>query len=104
MLNVICVAVLIAMVALLVRATVWVWRARIAFLKWAGVSIGVVLIAIFAAAASVMTAGLYRLHARSAPVPDLKVAGTPEQIGVGAKAPPPIFVIPPASELRNGRR
>jgi cytochrome c553 len=83
MLNVICVAVLIAMVALLVRTTTWVWRARIAFLKWAGVSIGVVLTAIFAAAASVMTAGLYRLHARSAPVPDLKVAGTPEQIQRG---------------------
>jgi mono/diheme cytochrome c family protein len=83
MFNVICIAVLTIMVALLVRVTIGAWRARITFLKWAGVCIGVVLTAIFAAAASDMTAGLYRLHARSAPVPDLKVAGTPEQIQRG---------------------
>jgi mono/diheme cytochrome c family protein len=83
MFNVICVTVSIAMVALPVRMTIWAWRARIAFLKWVGVSIGVVLTVIFAAAASVMTAGLYRLHARGAPVPDLKVAGTSEQVQRG---------------------
>jgi mono/diheme cytochrome c family protein len=83
MFNVIRIAVLTVMVALLVRVTIWAWRARIAFLKWAGVCIGAVLIVIFAVAASVMTAGLYRLHARSAPAPDLKVAGTPEQIQRG---------------------
>jgi hypothetical protein len=49
------------------------------FLKWAGVSISVVLTVIFAAAA-VMAVGLYRLNVRSAPVLGLKVAGTPEQI------------------------
>jgi mono/diheme cytochrome c family protein len=83
MLNVICIVILIATAAILVQMTIWAWRSRIAFLKWAGVSIGILLTVIFAATASVMTVGLYRLNARSAPVPDLKIAGTPEQIQRG---------------------
>jgi cytochrome c553 len=83
MLNVIWVVVLIATAAILVRITIWASRTRGTFLKWAGVGSGVVATVIFAATASVMTTGLYRLNERSAPVPDLKVAGTPEQIQRG---------------------
>jgi len=83
MLNVICVAVLSATAAILILVTACAWQARSPFVKRAGVGSGVVLTAIFAATASVMTAGLYRLNARSAPVPDLKVSGTPEQIHRG---------------------
>jgi cytochrome c553 len=83
MLNVICVAILVAVTAILAWMSIRAWRLRISFLKWAGVSAGVAFAAIFAAIASVMTAGLYQLHARSAPVPDLKVAGALEQIQRG---------------------
>lgn len=83
MLNVICVAILTATTAILVQMSIWAWRARIAALKWAGISIGVVLAAAFAASTSVMMVGLYRLNARSAPVPGLKIAGTHEQIQRG---------------------
>jgi mono/diheme cytochrome c family protein len=83
MFNVICVATLIAATAMLVQLSIWASRAPVAFVKWAGVGIGIVLIAILAATASVMTVGLYRLNARSAPVSDLKIAGTPEQIERG---------------------
>jgi mono/diheme cytochrome c family protein len=83
MFNVICTVILIAITAILVRMSIWAWQARIALLKWAGVSIGVVLTVISAAAASIMTVGLYRLHARSAPAPFLKVAGTPDRIQRG---------------------
>jgi cytochrome c553 len=83
MLDMICVVVLIATTAILVRMTIWALRARVAFLKWAGAGFGVLLTLIFGATTSIMTTGLYRLNARSAPVPDLKVAGTPEQIQRG---------------------
>jgi mono/diheme cytochrome c family protein len=83
MLNMICVVILIVATVMLVRMTIRAWRVRVAFSKWAGVSSGVVLSAILAAAASVMTVGLHRLNARSAPVPALKVAGTAEQIRRG---------------------
>jgi mono/diheme cytochrome c family protein len=83
MLNVICVMILVATTAMLIRMTIWASRAHTAFVKWAGVGIGVALTAIFAAAASLTIAGLYRLNTRTAPVPDLKVAGTPEQVQRG---------------------
>jgi mono/diheme cytochrome c family protein len=81
--DVICVVVLIATTGILVRMTIWALRARVALLKWAGAGFGVLLTLIFGATTSIMTTGLYRLNARSAPVPDLKVSGTPEQIQRG---------------------
>jgi mono/diheme cytochrome c family protein len=83
MFNLICVAILIATTAMLLRMTVRAWRSRVAFLKWAGAGTGAVLTVIFVTMTSVMAVGLYRSNARSAPVPDLKVAGTPEQIQRG---------------------
>jgi mono/diheme cytochrome c family protein len=83
MLNVICLAIALAITVMLVRISVWIWRTRVGFLRWGGVFIGVVLTAVFAAITAVMTAGLYRLHARSAPVPDMTIAGSPSQIQRG---------------------
>jgi mono/diheme cytochrome c family protein len=83
MFNVICVVISIATTVILVQMTTWVWEARNAFLKWAGIIIGVLLSVTYAATASVMVVGLYRMNARSAPAPDLKIAGTPEQIRRG---------------------
>ena len=69
--------------ALLARTSLRIWRAENKFLKWGGT----VLTAFFSAAVSlisvIMVVGLFKLHARSAPAVDLKVAGTPEEIARG---------------------
>jgi mono/diheme cytochrome c family protein len=83
MFNAICVMILIATTMILIQMIAWVWKARSAFLKWAGVIVGVLLSVTYGATASVMMVGLYRLNARSAPLPDVKIAGTPEQIRRG---------------------
>jgi hypothetical protein len=73
----------IATAALLVWSSIRVWEVKNNFFKWGGVSL-TALLAAAASFVSVLTiAGLLKLHARSAPVPDLKVAGTAEQIQRG---------------------
>ena len=83
MLNVICGVAFIAATAILIRVTFRAWRVRNVFLKWASVTAGGLLTMILAAIASVVVLGLYRLNARSAPQPELKVVGTPDQIQRG---------------------
>lgn len=83
MLNIICIVALVAAAAGLVRATLWARRRHGAAARWAGTGAGAVLTAVVAAVAAVMTAGEYQLHSRSAPVPDLTVAGTADQIARG---------------------
>jgi cytochrome c553 len=56
------------------------WRAKNSFLKWSGAGMAALLSATMALVSAIMIAGLFKLHARSAPDPYLKVAGTPEQI------------------------
>jgi mono/diheme cytochrome c family protein len=83
MLNVVSLVVLIAVGALLVWSSIRAWRAKNNFLRWGGASLA----ALAATAVSLVTvltiAGLLKLHIRTAPVPDLKVAGTPAQIQRG---------------------
>jgi mono/diheme cytochrome c family protein len=59
------------------------WRAKNKLLKWGGTGLA----SLLSGAATVLSigiiVGLVRLNARSASVPDLKVAGTPEQIQRG---------------------
>jgi cytochrome c553 len=78
--NIIGLAILIAAAGLLVRSSIRARRIRNRFLRWGGAGFA----ALSAAAVSVIcvlaTVGLLKLDARSAPVPELKVAGTPEQI------------------------
>jgi mono/diheme cytochrome c family protein len=73
-------AMSITTAALLARASLRTWRAENKFLKWFGTGLA----ALFSAAVSVisviMIVGLFKLHARGAPAPDLKVVATPEQI------------------------
>jgi mono/diheme cytochrome c family protein len=73
-------AMSITTAALLVRTSLRIWRAENKFLKWGGTGLA----AFFSAAVSlislIMIVGLFKLHARSAPALDLKVAGTPEEI------------------------
>ena len=76
-------AMSITTAALLAQSSLRSWRAENKFLKWGGT----VLSALFSGAVSlisvIMLVGLIKLHARSAPVSELKVAGTPEQIALG---------------------
>jgi mono/diheme cytochrome c family protein len=73
-------AMSITTAALLARSSFQAWRAENKFLKWGGTALA----ALFSAAVSlisvIMVLGLFKLHARSAPALDLKVAGTPEEI------------------------
>ena len=60
------------------------WKSRNAFSKWAGSILGG-LLSVLVGLASIMTViGLVKNYSpRTAPIPDLKVAGTPEQIQRG---------------------
>lgn len=83
MLNIFGLVMFIATAALLVWSSIRVWEVKNNFFKWGGVSL-TALLAAAASFVSVLTiAGLLKLHARSAPVPDLNVAGTAEQIQRG---------------------
>ena len=80
MLNVVSLVVLIAVAALLFWSSIRAWRAKNSFLKWGGASLAA-LSATAVSLVSVLTiAGLLKLHTRTAQVPDLEVAGTPEKI------------------------
>jgi mono/diheme cytochrome c family protein len=83
MLNAICTVTLVAATAILIRVTIRAWWIRNLVLRCASVVVSAVLTVIFAATTSVMVLGLYRLHARSAPEPELKVEITPERVQRG---------------------
>jgi mono/diheme cytochrome c family protein len=83
MLNLIGLAALLAIAAFLVWSSTRAWRFKNSFLKWGGVGVTGLLAAAFLSVSLLAIAGLYKLHMRSAPVQDLKVAGTPEQIQRG---------------------
>jgi mono/diheme cytochrome c family protein len=76
-------ATLIAAAALLAWSSLRASRAKNNFLKWGGAGLAALLSATVASASVIMIVGLFKLHARSAPAPDLKVSGTPEQIQRG---------------------
>jgi mono/diheme cytochrome c family protein len=81
--NAICLVVLLGLVAVLAVSSARAWRSRNPWLRWGGVTLaGGATIAV-ALASLVMVAGLYKMQARRARVPDLKVAGTSEQITRG---------------------
>jgi mono/diheme cytochrome c family protein len=75
--------ILIAIAALLGWLGTRARRIRNSFLKWAGVSLAGLLAAVFALLSTVIAAGFYKEHSRSAPIPAVKVAGTSEQIQRG---------------------
>jgi mono/diheme cytochrome c family protein len=74
---------LIVITVLLAWISFRAWRAKAALIKWGGAGVAGLSAAALALIGAVMIAGLYKLHSRSAPTPEVKVAGTPEQIGRG---------------------
>jgi mono/diheme cytochrome c family protein len=83
MLNIIGLVMLIAVAALLAWSCGRAWRLKNSLLRWGGVSLAALLAAVVSLVSAVTIAGLFKLHARDAPVPYLKVAGTPQQIERG---------------------
>jgi mono/diheme cytochrome c family protein len=83
MLNMIGTAMLIAVCALLVWASVLSCRVQHKALKWAGAGLSVLLSAAVCLISILTVAGLSQLHTRGASAPSLKVAGTPENIRRG---------------------
>jgi uncharacterized membrane protein YcjF (UPF0283 family) len=81
--NVIGLVMLLATAALLVWSSIRACRAKNNPLKWGSVGLATLLAAAVSFASVLTIVGLFKLHTRSAPVPDLKVAGTREQIQRG---------------------
>src|ERR1700726_635543 len=73
-------AMSITTAALLARSSLRTWRAENKFLKWGGTGLAAFFSAAISVVGVIMIVGLFKLHARSAPALDLKVAITPEQI------------------------
>src|SRR5262249_18518131 len=71
------VAVLFGWVSLRAR------RAKSALIQWGGAVLAASLSAVVGLIALITVIGLFKLHARSAPAPLTKVAGTPQQIQRG---------------------
>jgi mono/diheme cytochrome c family protein len=83
MLNVVCLVILLVLAAVLAVSSARAWRLRNPWLRWGGVILAGAGAAALALASLVIFAGLYEMQARRAPVPDLKVTGTSEQITRG---------------------
>jgi len=83
MLHVIGFVLLLATVALLSWASRRAWRHTNRVRKWGGAGLAALLATAVAFVSVLTLAGLVQLHTRRAPVPALKVAGTPDQIQRG---------------------
>jgi len=83
MLNVLFPVISIAIAALLCWAGTRAWRIKNVFLKSGGVGLAGLLAGVFTLLSILMATGLEKLHARGAQVPDVRVAGTPDQIQRG---------------------
>ena len=73
-------ATLIIAAALLAWLSFRAWRARTGLLKWAGTGLAALLSTALTLTSLITIAGLFKLHARSAPAPILEVEGSPDQI------------------------
>src|SRR5262245_13452651 len=84
MLNILGLVSMVAATALLVWAVIRAsWQIRSNALKWGGVGLAAVLAVAVSFASTLAIAGMVKLHARSAPVPHLKVEATPERVARG---------------------
>jgi mono/diheme cytochrome c family protein len=81
--NLIGLAVLISITAFLVWSSIRASRIKSSLLKWGSVGLAALLAAAVALASALTIAGLLKLQTRSAPIPELSVGRTPEQVHRG---------------------
>jgi mono/diheme cytochrome c family protein len=81
--NIIDLISLIAIAALPTWSRFRVWRVRSSFLKWGSVGLAAVLAIAVSSVSALLIPGMVKQHARSTPIPDLKVEATPERIARG---------------------
>ena len=81
--NLIILAILIAAAILLTWLGLRSWRAKRRFVRWVGAATASVLVVVLCLISGIAVAGLYKMQLRTAPVPDLKVEATSEQIRRG---------------------
>jgi mono/diheme cytochrome c family protein len=73
----------IATAALLVWSGLRAWRAENRLLKWGGAGLAALLATVVVLIGVLLMLGLFKLHARSAPLVSMTISGTPEQIRRG---------------------
>lgn len=83
MLNIVVPIALIAVAVWLAWSSTRCWRNKNVILKWAGTGLAFVLAITISLTSTVMIAGLFKLHARSAQTPKIKIAATSAQIQRG---------------------
>jgi mono/diheme cytochrome c family protein len=83
MLNIVLVLIVLAGGGLLFLSGVRTWHAQSRLVKWAVTPLVVMSASAVCFAGVLMLAGLSKMHARSAPAPDLMAASTPQQIHHG---------------------
>jgi mono/diheme cytochrome c family protein len=76
-------ALLAILSVLLAWCSVRAWRSKKALLKWAGAGSAALIAVVVFVPAVLMSAGLVQRSARTAAIPNLTVAGTPDQIARG---------------------
>jgi mono/diheme cytochrome c family protein len=81
--NIVALLVLIGVALFLAWSSTHSWHSKNILIKWIGTGLAGLSAAAVCAASVLMIAGLFKLHARSAPTPEIKVAGTPTQIQRG---------------------
>ncbi len=81
--NIIWLMTLLALTAVLVWSGTRAWRLKKSVLKWGGLGATALLAAATFSVSVLVASGLVKLHMRSAPVQNVKVAGTAEQIERG---------------------
>jgi mono/diheme cytochrome c family protein len=81
--NIIILLTLITVAVLLLWLSNRAWRIKNVFLRWSGASSAGILATASLLVCLVAVIGLYKQHIRSAPVPDLKVEGSLEQLQRG---------------------
>lgn len=81
--NIVILIVLIVLAALLVWSGFRALRVKRRFLKWSGVGLAALLAVAVSSVSALTAAGLVKQHARSAPVPNLKVELSAERITRG---------------------
>ncbi|WP_407158233.1 c-type cytochrome [Bradyrhizobium sp. STM 3557] len=81
--NIVGLLALIVMAALLAWSAFRTWRAKNHIVKWGGTGFLALLSVPVLSAGALMSLGMVKQHSRSAPIPDIAVAATPELVARG---------------------